>query len=93
MRNLLPLVSLASALFLASCETGVSGSPEGDPLMLNDWQATAIDDTALTSPRPVTLSFMEGRASGRSACNLYSGPVDYDGRHIKFGAMISTKMA
>lgn len=87
------LMVAAGSLLLASCETGPAGSPEGDPLTLTDWQAVSINDTPVSAPRPLTLSFMEGRASGHSGCNQYSGSVDYDTRHIKFGQVISTKMA
>ena len=41
----------------------------------------------------MTLSFGDGRVSGRGGCNLYSGPAEIGDGTLKFGPMISTKMA
>lgn len=80
------LLSLASA-----CSAGIDRGQ--DTLAAHDWEAFELKGKPLSTPTPVTLSFTEGRASGRSGCNQYSGAVDYGARTIRFQAMISTKMA
>jgi heat shock protein HslJ len=85
----------ASLLMLAlmGCETAVSDDDGGDRLTQSDWVAQTIAGQAVINPGRVTLSFAEGRVSGRGGCNLYSGPVEYGGGMIKVGPLISTKMA
>jgi heat shock protein HslJ len=55
--------------------------------------AETINGKPVIEPGRVTLSFNEGRVSGRAGCNLYSGPVEYGNGTLKVGALISTKMA
>jgi heat shock protein HslJ len=80
-------------LALMGCETAVSDDDSGDRLTQSDWVAQTIAGQAVINPGRVTLSFGEGRVSGRGGCNLYSGPVEYAGGAIKVGPLISTKMA
>lgn len=80
------LLSLASA-----CSAGIDRGQ--DTLAAHDWEAFELKGKPISTPTPVTLSFTEGRASGRSGCNQYSGAVEYGARSIRFQAMISTKMA
>jgi heat shock protein HslJ len=88
---------LAKAFFfslaLAGCETAVSGEGSSGALMEHDWVAVAIAGKPVVKAGHVTLSFTEDRVSGRSGCNLYSGPVELGPGTIKVGALISTKMA
>lgn len=85
---------LAMAAGLAACESAVSDpSTRDERLVLQDWSATSIAGKAVIQPGRVTLSFNEGRVSGRGGCNLYSGPVEYGNGAIKIGPLISTKMA
>lgn len=84
-------VALAS---LAACETMMADDGAGDPLSQYDWVARTIaGKDVIGPPGRVTLSFREGRVSGRAGCNLYSGPVEYGKGAIKIGNLISTKMA
>jgi heat shock protein HslJ len=71
----------------------IVGDAGVDPLSQNDWIAVSISQTPVPASNPVTLTVANGRVSGRSGCNQYSGAVDYDAHHIKVGQMISTKMA
>ena len=80
------LLSLAGA-----CSAGIERGQ--DMLAAHDWQAFELKGRPVSTPVPVTLSFSEGRASGRSGCNQYSGAVEHGARTIRFKAMISTKMA
>lgn len=78
---------------LAGCETAMSDGDATDRLTQDDWVATTIAGKPVISPGRVTLSFAEGRVSGRGGCNHYSGPVEYGRGAIKVGPLISTKMA
>lgn len=83
--------ALALLTMSSACTTGPDRGP--DTLEAHDWQAFQLGNAAVAMPVPVTLSFSEGRASGRSGCNQYSGAVEHGARTIGFQAMISTKMA
>jgi heat shock protein HslJ len=85
---------LAMTAVLAACESATSDTPNSeDRLAQQDWVATSIVGKPVIQPGRVTLSFNEGRVSGRGGCNLYSGPVEYGNGAIKIGPLISTKMA
>jgi heat shock protein HslJ len=92
MRHALPrLCAIALLSFTSACSAGMDRGQ--DTLASHDWQALELQDKPVSTPVPVTLSFTEGRASGRSGCNQYSGAVEYGAGTIRFQAMISTKMA
>ena len=78
---------------LMGCETAVSDDDGDQRLMQEDWVAETIAGAPVINAGRVTLSFGEGRVSGRGGCNLYSGPVEYGKGRIKIGTLISTKMA
>ena len=82
-----------AALALFACNTDSLQGYPAQRLVDKDWRAETINDVPVSIPNPVTLSFNEGNASGRSGCNQYSGMVEYDNSHIKFGTLISTEMA
>ncbi|MDZ4866461.1 MAG: META domain-containing protein [Alphaproteobacteria bacterium] len=88
-------IVLALALGLAGCESAVSDDSGRDDARLtqSDWVAETITGKPVVHVGRVTLSFAEGRVSGRGGCNLYSGPVEYGKGAIKIGPLISTKMA
>lgn len=93
MRHAFPRLCVIALLsFASACSAGMDRGQ--DTLASHDWQAVELQDKPVSStPVPVTLSFTEGRASGRSGCNQYSGAVEYGAGTIRFQAMISTKMA
>jgi len=92
MRHALQRLCAIALLSLAgACSAGMDRGQ--DTLAAHDWQAVELQDKPVSTPVPVTLSFTEGRASGRSGCNQYSGAVEYGAGTIRFQAMISTKMA
>jgi hypothetical protein len=88
------LVVLASTVaLLAGCASNDGTLSPSERLSAVDWRAEFINGAPVTIANPVTLSFNEGNASGRSGCNQYSGNADHDDRRITFGPIISTKMA
>ncbi len=87
----LRLTSIAIALALTACETPTA--QDESRLTQVDWVAQTINGKPVIEPGRVTLSFSEARVSGRSGCNIYSGPVTYGKGTLKVGALISTKMA
>ena len=91
MSNFLRATAIAMLAFASGCTAGPDDGPNA--LERHDWQALDIAGKPVSTPNPVTLSFTEGRASGRSGCNQYSGAVEYGARTIRLQAMISTKMA
>jgi heat shock protein HslJ len=85
----------ALALAIAACESAVSDDNAGNDAQLTqkDWVAQSIAGKPVVQIGRVTLSFGEGRVSGRGGCNLYSGQVEYGRGTIRIGPLISTKMA
>src|SRR5690606_42075040 len=58
------------------------------------WSAAFIAGQGETGNRESTLEFLpEGRLAGRAGCNRYGGPVEIEGSHVQFGALMATKMA
>lgn len=86
-------LAIALALGVAACESAVSDDSEGDTLATRDWVAQSILGKPVINAGRVTMSFGEGRVSGRAGCNQYSGAADYANGTIKVGPLISTKMA
>lgn len=80
---------------IAGCETAMTDPRDGGDEQLTrlDWVADSIGGKPVVNPGKVTLTFAEGRVSGRAGCNRYSGPVEFSNGSIKVGALISTKMA
>jgi heat shock protein HslJ len=76
-----------------ACNSAVSDDDRADRLTQKDWIAETINGKAVINPGRVTLAFVQGRVSGRSGCNLYSGPVEIGNGTLKIGILISTKMA
>jgi heat shock protein HslJ len=94
MRHVKPtILALAIVFGLAACESAVSDDDRADRLSQQDWVAESIAGAPVVNPGRVTLSFREGRVSGRAGCNLYSGPVEVGKGTLKVGSLISTKMA
>ena len=88
------VLALAFGAVLVGCETAVSDDGErSSKLTQQDWIADTINGKEVIHPGRVTMSFVEGRVSGRGGCNLYSGPVEIGDGTIKVGPLISTKMA
>jgi heat shock protein HslJ len=87
------LLAVAIVTALSACESAVSDDDRADRLSQQDWVAQTIAGAPVVNPGRVTLSFANGRVSGRGGCNLYSGPVEIGRGTLKIGPLISTKMA
>ncbi|WP_439534638.1 META domain-containing protein [Polymorphobacter sp.] len=98
-------LTLAAALLLAACATKdvarvmkgdpppLAGSLEGGPWLVEDLNGGGVMDNAL-----IDLNFDPGdqgtsRVAGRAACNRYSGSWTQTGTTVRFGPLITTKMA
>jgi heat shock protein HslJ len=93
MRARVAVLAIALALGTAGCESAISNDETNDPLTSRDWIALSLSGKPVVKPGSVTMSFGEGRVSGRGGCNRYSGTADYANGTIKVGPLISTKMA
>lgn len=91
MKLLRALPALIILPLLSACAT--EGSAPADRLTGRTWQATYLNQQPVTTSAPVTLSFSDGRASGRSGCNRYSGTVTVGDGTIRFAEIMATKMA
>jgi heat shock protein HslJ len=87
------MATLVLCAGLAACESAVSDDRQAYDLTTKDWIAETINGKAVINPGRVTMSFNEGRVSGRGGCNIYSGPVEIGAGTLKIGPLISTKMA
>lgn len=67
----------------------------GDParLLAGDWKVTAIGTADVPAGAEVTIGFAEGRVSGRSACNRYTGTFGLTGEGLSLGPLAGTMMA
>ena len=84
----------------AACSRNVEvvSTPGGSASVVTsrEWTLVALGNSAVPAAgRPVTLRFDAGenRASGLAPCNQYSGPYTMTRDSLRFGAIISTKMA
>jgi putative lipoprotein len=58
------------------------------------WVVDRIEGKGDIDNKESTLEFLEaGRAAGRAGCNRYGGPVEISGNSLRFGDLMSTKMA
>ena len=84
------------SLLLAGCTT-LSGSPGNGfttpELAGTRWVITSIDGKAPSGPALTADFSNDGRVSGDSGCNSYSGPFIQDGRKVQFGELLSTRRA
>jgi heat shock protein HslJ len=82
--------SSVALLFLAlvACGSGPSS------LTGVNFQATELYGQPIVGAKAVTMTIgVDKRVSGSGGCNRYGGPVEIGGGTIKFGTLVSTKMA
>lgn len=62
-------------------------------LLSGDWTVTYLNGTALPDGMEVTLSFADGRISGSSGCNRFTGGYELTGEGLTLGQIAATRMA
>jgi heat shock protein HslJ len=93
-----PLVLILCVLFVAQAQTGRNMSTDQRVVAGTDWRLVSLGpagaEAGLVAGTTVTLRFGEdGRASGSTGCNSYSGTYQVRGDNIAFGRLISTRRA
>lgn len=87
-----------TTLTLAVLLLGGCGSlaPAANGTLTGEWQLTdGTHDGAplpLVDEAPITFAIVDGEATGRAACNAYSGTATIDGEGLAIGAMSTTEM-
>ncbi|MCC5969844.1 MAG: META domain-containing protein [Pararhodobacter sp.] len=82
------MLGMALGLALAAC------APVQPVLVPSSWQVVTLDGRSLTAGDNVTLEIAEGRVSGVSGCNRYTGPIELgEDNAISFGLLATTRMA
>jgi len=64
-----------------------------DPLDGTSWELVSISKHRPIEGSHITISFIDGQASGSSGCNHYGGGYKVNGDRIVFDAMAMTEMA
>jgi len=97
-RSVVAVLVLMSFAVLAQSQTSRELSTNQRVLTGTDWRLVSFgpagSEASLVAGTTVTLKFGEdGRASGSTGCNSYSGTYQVRGDIIAFGRLISTKRA
>lgn len=97
MNQTLTKVAIVFALpLLAGCVSLLLGSnsPSQNTLYDREWTVISVDGAMSTTGRDATLRFAsDGRVSGRSFCNRFTGSYSVDGRALAMGQLAATRMA
>jgi heat shock protein HslJ len=91
-----PIAVIALGILLAACVTPPTvPAPPLSPLEAHDWRLTAWSVSSLRATEfEITVRLRDGRVSGRSAVNTYTGAVTIGpGNAIAFGPIATTRMA
>jgi heat shock protein HslJ len=91
------LALMLATFTVAACSSGQQEKGTA-PLENTHWRLVALGDRQVASvagrrPAEMTLTSGEKRAQGFSSCNGFSGPYTLEGNKLRFGSIISTKMA
>jgi heat shock protein HslJ len=73
--------------------TACSGNNQPDSLSGSAWDLSSLDEKLPLQGRKITIEFGEGKLSGSSGCNSYSGSYEIKGNKIKTGAIGITLMS
>ena len=97
MRTPTILAVLAAALPLLACAT--TGAVAGRALGDGEWRLVELGGSAAVAGEgpagAASLRFAadSGRVTGSTGCNRLAGPYTVDGESLRFGALVSTRMA
>ena len=97
-RSILAILALMTCAVLAQAQPSRNLSTDQRVLTGTEWRLASIGpagaEAGLVAGTTVTLKFGEdGRASGSTGCNSYSGTYQVRGDNITFGRLISTRRA
>jgi len=97
-RSFLAVLVMMSFALLAQSQTSKNLSTDQRVLTGIEWRLVSFgsggSEESLVAGTTVTLKFGEdGRASGSTGCNSYSGTYQVRGDSVSFGRLISTKRA
>jgi heat shock protein HslJ len=84
---------IAFAVLCLCLLTACSVTNQRDPLNGSAWTLSSLNETPPLQGRKLTIEFGEGKLSGSSGCNSYSGSYEIKGNKIKTGAIGMTLMA
>lgn len=91
----LRLLPPVAAILLSGCASLLLGSspPPQDTLYDREWTVVSVGGVVSTTGRDATLRFTsDGRISGRSFCNRFTGRYSVDGRALAVGQLAATRM-
>ncbi len=95
--KLLARIACTCLVVVVGGACGSDDSAMSDPFGDSTWTLTggSVDGAALAlvADAPVTLTVVDGRAAGTSACNTYGADLTVDGSTVAVGAVIATEMA
>jgi heat shock protein HslJ len=89
--------TLALALTLTACASASGGGSA--VLEGTTWRIVQVDGQNVDAPTNVDLAphlrvlSAEGRVHGAAGCNRFSGPYQADGTSVRFGPLVTTRMA
>lgn len=97
LRAVVPFLIVALVMASLASATSCSSPPaaETSPVSLDGtrWTLDSLAGASVTDPQP-TLSFEEpGRAAGSAGVNRFGGAASIDGRSIRLGPFMATRMA
>jgi heat shock protein HslJ len=84
---------IATAVLITSLLSACGGINPRDTLNGTTWTLTSIDNIPPLEGRNLSIAFAEGKFSGSSGCNSYSGSYDINGEKISTGPIAMTLMA
>jgi heat shock protein HslJ len=93
-----PIVGVSAlivmSLLAVACSAGPGGSGRGDGGLANtSWTVTSLAGAPMVGPARPTMTFSaDGRVSGNSGCNQYSGTYRTDGSSLSITNVASTMM-
>jgi len=91
MRRMIPPGALCTFLLLAGCASAHAGADVPKDIT-GTWLVEDVDNTGVIDNARLSVAFdAQGRVSGLSGCNQYSGTYTGDGTALKVGPLLSTR--
>jgi len=89
------LLAAATSVLLSACSLLRGNTADSDSIETVEWQLADIGSGSgrlvpADTQRP-TLLVVDGRASGSTGCNSYSGTARRDGSKLTFGSIAATR--